>query len=129
MTIALRASTAFAVAIALLVATSTANANRTPVRVSGLKHDSWGFTTSIGEYNLRHRYPGIHTVECYGIINVNDVAGSSFIHGLNRYWDKLACAGTTVNGHNFVLICDSKSAKGFIIYRLRDASLSDLQSA
>lgn len=114
-------------ALAALI-TPAALANRAPITVSGLQPDTWYFTTSQGEAHLHQRYPGIRTVQCYGIIMQGDVKDSSLLHGLSRYWDKLACEGSTRNGHQFVLICDAKSSKGWIIYRLRDATLSDLQA-
>jgi hypothetical protein len=117
-----------AVAIAALAFIPAAFANRPTIKVEGLKADGWGTTSSNAESNLKLRYPGIEQAVCYGAVIANNPSGSSFMHGLDRYWDKFVCAGMTVSGHKYALIYDQKSTKGWIMYRLEDTTLADLQA-
>lgn len=102
---------------------------RPPLPMSGLTPDRFGATTSGAERNLHIRYPGIRVVFCVGALMRQDAAGSSFVHGLDRYWDKLVCFGQAHDGANYGLVYDQKSLNGWIIYRLYDASIADLERA
>lgn len=113
------------VAIAVLVAASSASA-RKPYVVNGVSSDGWGSTSSSAERNLHSRYPGIATVTCFGAIISGDASASSFLHGLDRYWDKMVCGGQTTAGHDFALIYDAKGRSSWIIYRLSGVSITDL---
>jgi hypothetical protein len=101
--------------------------DRAPVRVAGLTPDSWGFSISRGEAQLRSRYKGVLSNSCEGVIMIGHVSDSSFINGMARYWDKLACAGATRIGQQFTLILDAKSAHGWVIYRLKGVTITALQ--
>jgi hypothetical protein len=100
--------------------------DRRPVRVSGLSPDSWGIATTVAEAKLRDRYQAITSDYCVGVIMTGHETLSSFVHGLTRYWDKVACAGYTTGGKEFALIFDAKSRYSWTIYRLRGASSADL---
>jgi hypothetical protein len=103
--------------------------DRAPLRVSGLKADHWGIPTTPAERSLRLRYAGISGVYCVGAIMAEDPEDSSFLHGLTRYWDKLACFGRTytTGSQVFALIFDAKGQSSWIIYRLKGVSIADLR--
>jgi hypothetical protein len=114
-------------AVGMTVVASVAAYDRPPVPINGLQPDAWGQSTTKAEGLLRARYPGIRSTFCLGVVLPGHTAAtSSFIHGQTRYWDKLICFGGTYSGATFGLIFDAKSATGWIIYRLRGASISDL---
>lgn len=80
--------------LACLVAAPIAQSyDRTPLRTSGLERDKWGYTIGDGEKVVQARYfPRASSVYCTGVI-VSEVgaAGSTWMHGPYRVWDKLAC--------------------------------------
>jgi hypothetical protein len=103
--------------------------DRAPLRVSGLNADYWGIAVTSGERELRDRYQGISQAYCVGVIMTEDQADSSWVHGLTRYWDKLACFGRTYarGSQVFGLVFDAKGKGSWIIYRLKGASVADLR--
>jgi hypothetical protein len=119
------------VVVATCVLAPSASAfDRKPVTLQGLQPDSWGLPTTGGESALKSRYPGVAVDYCVGV-NIPGDPDSSFIRGLTRYWDKLVCFGTThTTGKTvFGVVVDAKGANGqWIIYRLKDVSLSALQT-
>jgi len=102
--------------------------DRNPVRVPGLVPDQWGQSISNAEHQLRVRFPGVDADYCVGAIMVGHESESSFVHGVTRYWDKLACAGITDRGAKFTLIFDAKGASpnSWTIYRVSGVSVSAL---
>jgi hypothetical protein len=117
-----------AVLLITIVFVASAGAfDRPPVPINGLRADAWAQSTTMAEKLLRQRYPGIRATFCLGVVLPGHTAGtSSFVHGQTRYWDKLVCFGGTYSGATFGLIFDAKSATGWIIYRLKGASIYDL---
>jgi hypothetical protein len=116
------------VVAAVLVATASAF-DRQPVPVGGLTPDSWGQSTTKAQTALEGRYPGITVVYCAGALIAGD-SSASWVHGLTRYWDKLVCAGyTATTGKTiFTLIFDAKGVRSWIIYRLKNVSVTALQT-
>jgi hypothetical protein len=110
-------------------ASSSSSFDRSPVRVAGLKADSWGQSTTQAESQLRKRYAGITRDYCVGAIMIGDAADSYFVQGMTRYWDKLVCAGTTASTGNavFALIFDAKGRNSWVIYRLKGATIHALR--
>jgi hypothetical protein len=118
-----------AVLAALTVAATATAFDRPPVSVVGLTPDGWGQSTTAAQRQLYARYPGISSVYCIGVRIPNySASASSWVHGLTRYWDKLACAGYTRSTGNtvFVLIYDAKGANSWIIYRLGHVTVDAL---
>ena len=114
-----------------ILATSALAFDRPPISVAGLTSDGWGQSVTGGERQLRGRYAGIRQVYCEGVILPRLTASqSSWVHGMTRYWDKLVCAGYTYTTGStiFVLIYDAKSASGWIIYRLKNVTITALQT-
>jgi hypothetical protein len=114
--------------VAVVLAPSALGYDRKPVRVTGLTPDSWAQSITKAEAQLKRKFPGIQADYCVGAIMVGYESESSFLHGTTRYWDKLVCIGTTVNGRQFDLIFDAKSLYAFVIYRLHGAAITDLQA-
>lgn len=115
----------FAVAV---IAGSAEAFDRPPISLYGLKPDGWGQTITAAETNLKGRYAGIVSTFCLGVtIRYYPASSSSWVHGFVRYWDKDICFGKTTNGAIFGLIYDQKSSNGWVIYRLKGASLADLR--
>lgn len=112
-------------------AASAANAyDRTPITLSGMTPDYWGFTLTSGANNLIYRYPGIDSkvgVFCVGVIMKGHESNSSWLRGVNRWWDKLECGGRTDGGKLFALILDGKGKHSWIVYRLLGVNVNDLK--
>ncbi len=117
-------------ALAGAFACSAFGFDRPPVSVAGLKADGWGQSTTTAERLLKDRFHGITVVYCAGITIPGDSSDSSWVHGLTRFWDKLACAGrTATTGRTvFVVIFDAKGKSSWIIYRLKGVSLAALKT-
>lgn len=113
-------------AATLSLAAPASSYDRAPIRVAGLTPDSWGFSISRGEAQLESRYRTVQSDYCEGVIMIGHEANSSFINGMTRYWDKLACGGVTRSGQQFALILDAKSAHGWVIYRLKGVTIAAL---
>jgi hypothetical protein len=115
---------------ALLGATAAQGYDRTPIRLSGLTPDGWGYTNLGAEDDLLDRYPGLPSAWCTGVIMVGwPRRDSTWIHGQTRYWDKSACAGTTWSGKRYALVYDAKGKCRicFRIYRLRGIGPRELR--
>jgi hypothetical protein len=103
--------------------------DRASLRLTGLKADYWGIAVTPAERELRDRYEGISQAYRVSVIMTEDPADSSWVHGLTRYWDKLACFGRTYarGSQVFGLVFDAKGKGSWIIYRLKGASVADLR--
>jgi hypothetical protein len=111
------------------IAVSSASAyDRKPIHMEGLAPDSWGNSVTGSEQALHRRYAGIERVWCFGVIMDGFESDSSWVHGLTRYWDKLACGGVVRSGKEFVLVYDGKARYSWTIYRLRGVSIEDLDA-
>jgi hypothetical protein len=117
-------------AVAVLTVAAASQAfDRPPISISGLTPDGWAQSTTGAQAQLKGRYPGIASVYCTGVKIPGYTAGaSSFVRGLTRYWDKLACAGYTRSTGStvFVLIYDSKGSRSWVIYRLGNVTIDAL---
>lgn len=111
----------------MVFAPAAAAYDRPPIRVSRLVPDSWGQSTTKAEVLLHGRFPGIRTATCFPVIMVGYASESSFVHGLTRYWDKLACGGSTWSGHSYGLIFDAKGRRAWVIYRLKGVAITALR--
>jgi hypothetical protein len=117
-----------AIILVALALAPLANAyDRHPFRIYGAAPDGWGNSTTHAEQLLLGRYPGIATVTCIGAIIDGYEGESSWVDGVVRYWDKLACAGYTRRGTVFALIFDSKARSAWVIYRLKNVTLDALR--
>jgi hypothetical protein len=114
------------VAVALAAVSSAGAYDRTPVRVSGLTPDSWGWATTSAQRALHNRYPGVSSDYCLGVVMIGHEAVSSWVHGTTRYWDKLYCGGYTQSGKFFSAVLDPKGGSGWNLYRLRGATIGEL---
>jgi hypothetical protein len=114
-------------AAALVLVPGASAFDRKPITLSGLTPDSWAQSTTTAEADLKHRYPGIHDVYCVGV-QIPDDGDSSFVSAGTRYWDKLACAGSTTGGTEFALVYDSKGRDSWIVYPLKGTSIAALRS-
>lgn len=109
-------------------AATTASAfDRPPVPLNGLVADGWGQSTTKAETYLRTRYPGIRGDFCLGVTIPGDAADSSWVIGYTRFWDKLLCFGTTQSRAVFGVVYDAKGKYSWVIYRLKGATIRDLQ--
>ena len=102
--------------------------DRTPVTITGLTPDLYGQSITKAQTQLKGRFPGISSDYCVGVLIPGD-SNSSWVSGLTRYWDKLVCAGYTYTTGKtiFTLIFDGKGPESWIIYRLRNMTISALQ--
>ncbi|HZO95867.1 MAG TPA: hypothetical protein VFB42_00695 [Gaiellaceae bacterium] len=121
------AATATAALAFLTVVPLAAAYDRAPIRLTGLTPDTWGQTVTTAESQLRGRFPGIRTATCFPVIVAADPSDSSFVLGTTRYWDKLACGGSTWSGHGFALVYDAKGRHSWVIYRLRGVTIAALR--
>ena len=113
-----------------ILAASASAFDRQPVSISGLVPDNFGQSTTRAGQQLEARYPGIRADYCMGVTMLGyPAATSSFVVGLTRYWDKLACVGYTYSTGKtiFALVYDAKGPHAWIIYRLRGVPVSALE--
>jgi len=115
--------------VALAVPALASSYDRQPVVLSGLTADDWGGTNTRAQGSLLERFPGIKSVRCTGVIMRGQASRSSFLHGQTRYWDKNYCEGGLQGGAPFTVIRDAKGETYWKIYRLRGASVANLQRA
>jgi len=119
-----------AAAAVLTLAAASQAFDRPPISVTGLTPDNWAQSTTKAQQQLMARFPGITSVYCTGIKIPGYTAGaSSFVRGMTRYWDKLACAGYTRSTGStvFVLIYDAKGSSSWVIYRLGNVTIDALR--
>lgn len=121
--------TAAIIASTLAATPAVAAYDRPPITVSGLAPDIWGQTITNAEDGLRGRFRGIDSVYCTGAMQYGNEGYSSFMRGIYRYWDKLACGGWTRAGHTFALIYDAKGVRSdsWTIYRLKGIGVAELR--
>jgi hypothetical protein len=114
---------------ALVLATAADAYDRRPIRVAGLTPDRWGNTNLQAQDEITHRYNGLRTAWCTGIVMVGQPRGeSTWLNGQTRYWDKNACAGRTWSGKQYALVYDAKGkcAKCFRVYRVTGIGAGEL---
>jgi hypothetical protein len=99
---------------------TSAQYDRTPVRLGQLKPDQWGTAATSADAGVRDRYPKGKDFYCVGVIMTGQpLSSSTWLNGITRYWDKFFCHLTLSPNSGLQMIFDPKGKNTSIVYRVK----------